>query len=400
MTSPVSGLKETRLSRGTRLEKIMKSRSSTQKASFQGMATRTALLPVFAVSLATLGFVLSANANERKTAITTFDAPGAVNGTSPTSINPRGSITGFYFDANFVPHGFLRAKNGSFTTFDAPGAGLQAGLRQGTYATSINPGGAITGFYFDANSVPHGFLRANNGSFTTFDLPVGSSLANVPPQPGSAISPDGSVAGTYLDASLVGHGFLRAPHGAFTTFDAPGGSSTFATSINPAGAITGYYVAFTTSIVFHGFLRAADGAITTFDAPGGTYTIVSSGNSINPEGIISGNYYDASFVSHGFLRAADGTFATFDVPGAGTGPFQGTGGFGVAINPARATAGTYTDAGDTTHGFLRAGDGSTITAFDPQGSVFTFPASINPAGSITGSYVDANSVSHGFLRSP
>ena len=42
------------------------------------------------VSLITLGFVLSANANERKTTIITFDAPGAVNGTSPTSINPGG----------------------------------------------------------------------------------------------------------------------------------------------------------------------------------------------------------------------------------------------------------------------------------------------------------------------
>jgi len=312
---------------------------------------------------------------------------------------PGGIHYRILFDANFVPHGFLRAKNGSVTTFDAPGAGLQQGLEQGTYATSINSGEAITGFYFDANSVPHGFLRANNGSFTKFDLPVGSSLANVPPQPGSAISPDGSVAGSYLDASLVGHGFLRAPDGAFTTFDAPGGIATFANSINPGGAITGYYVAVTTepfSIVFHGFLRAADGTITTFDAPGALYTFAWS---INPEGTISGNYYDASFVSNGFLRAADGTFTTFDVPGAGTGTFQGTGGFGVAINPARATAGTYTDAGGTPHGFLRAGDG-TITAFDPQGSVFTFPASINPAGATAGTYTDAGGTPHGFLRIP
>jgi hypothetical protein len=81
MTSPVSGLKETRLSRGTRLEKVMKSRIRTNKASLQGIATGTPLLPVFAVSVSTLGFVLSANANERKTAIITFDAPGA--GTGP-----------------------------------------------------------------------------------------------------------------------------------------------------------------------------------------------------------------------------------------------------------------------------------------------------------------------------
>src|SRR6266567_8050559 len=101
--------------------------------------------------------------------ITSFDVPGAVNGTLAFAINPAGAITGTYFDANFVPHGFLRAHNGSFTTFDAPGASI-------TEATSINPAGAITGFYFDANFVPHGFLRAHNGSFTTFNLPSGSSV--------------------------------------------------------------------------------------------------------------------------------------------------------------------------------------------------------------------------------
>jgi hypothetical protein len=59
----------------------MKSTSRTKNALLQGMATRTALLPVFAVSLATSGFVLSANANERKTATITFDVRGA--GTGP-----------------------------------------------------------------------------------------------------------------------------------------------------------------------------------------------------------------------------------------------------------------------------------------------------------------------------
>jgi hypothetical protein len=61
---------------------------SLPKSSLQGMATGTPLLLVFAVSLVTSGFVLSANANERKTAIITFDAPGAVNGTSALAINP------------------------------------------------------------------------------------------------------------------------------------------------------------------------------------------------------------------------------------------------------------------------------------------------------------------------
>jgi hypothetical protein len=63
MTSPASGLNPT--ARGTPLEKFMKGRTRTNKASLQGMATGRALLQGFAVSLITSGFVLSANANER-----------------------------------------------------------------------------------------------------------------------------------------------------------------------------------------------------------------------------------------------------------------------------------------------------------------------------------------------
>ena len=52
-------------------------------------------------------------------------------------------------------HGFLRAPDGRFTTFDVPGRW------QGTpgHLGSINPAGAITGYYGDANGVYHGFLR-------------------------------------------------------------------------------------------------------------------------------------------------------------------------------------------------------------------------------------------------
>jgi hypothetical protein len=44
------------------------------------MATGTVLSPLFAVGLITSGFVVSANANARKTAIITFDVPGAATG--------------------------------------------------------------------------------------------------------------------------------------------------------------------------------------------------------------------------------------------------------------------------------------------------------------------------------
>ena len=54
-------------------------------------------------------------------------------------------------------HGYVRAPKGEITTIDVPGAGAGAG--QGTFAVSINPAGAITGYYVDANNVGHGFLR-------------------------------------------------------------------------------------------------------------------------------------------------------------------------------------------------------------------------------------------------
>jgi hypothetical protein len=54
----------------------------------------------------------------------TFDAPGAgVYVTQPTGISAPGAITGFSFDTNGgTTHGFLRTRQGTLTTFDAPGA--------------------------------------------------------------------------------------------------------------------------------------------------------------------------------------------------------------------------------------------------------------------------------------
>ena len=75
----------------------------------------------------------------------TFDVPSAVNGTTPTAINPRGTIAGFYIDANFVFHGFVRAPNCTFATFDPPNF-VQ------TNPVAINPMGTITGWFVDATS--------------------------------------------------------------------------------------------------------------------------------------------------------------------------------------------------------------------------------------------------------
>jgi len=51
--------------------------------------------------------------------------------------------------------------------------------------------------------------------------------------------------------------------------------------------------------VFHGFVRANNGAITSFDPPGSLGTIAKS---INPDGVITGDYLDGG-VARGFVRS-------------------------------------------------------------------------------------------------
>src|SRR5437762_3035556 len=76
--------------------------------------------------------------------------------------------------------------------------------------------------------------------------------------------------GLCLALSCLEPGLWAANTATITTFDPPGATRTIALSINPAGAITGYYV--DASSGFHGFLRAPDGTITTFDAHGSRAT--------------------------------------------------------------------------------------------------------------------------------
>jgi len=120
-----------------------------------------------------------------------------------------------------------------------------------TVGSSINPAGAITGYYSDAiiGFPTHGFLRAPDGTITTFDVPGAMSTG------GSSINPAGAITGYYQDASRNQHGFLRAPNGTINTFDPPGSTFTLASSINPAGAITGYYRDASFPALLHGFLR-------------------------------------------------------------------------------------------------------------------------------------------------
>jgi hypothetical protein len=196
-------------------------------------------------------------------------------------------------------HGFLRAPDGTFTTIDIPGSPV-----------SINPAGAITGNYSDANFLNHSFLRAPDGTITTFDAPNAGTGSLLQGTFAASINPAGAITGHYVDVNFATHGFLRAPDGTITTIDPPGSAGiSFPFSINPAGAITGFYC---DAITCHGFLRAPDGSFITFDAPGACSSgsacgfLGTSPSAINPAGLITGTYSDANNVSHGFLRIPHG----------------------------------------------------------------------------------------------
>ncbi len=364
--------------------------------------------PMLALCLiiCTLGLRISASGQQLH--FTTFSTKGAGKGagqgTVAESVNIQGKIDGFYFDKNGISHGFVRAPDGEITAFDPPGAGPA-----GTLPFGSNPKGAIAGFYFDVNNVPHGFVRSPKGDITTFDAPgaVGTFAAQ--------INPAGVIAGDYVDASNLSHGYLRNSEGDIISFDAPGagtgagqGTMTgFVDCINPQGAMTGYFV--DANNVVHGYVRAPDGNIASFDAPGADLT---AGNfngtfpaGINLFGTIEGSYYDASNVSHGFVRTPNGEILTFDAPGADT-IDSGYGTFPATLNDFGLITGSYLDASGGYHGFLRSPDGK-FTTFDAPGADLTpgnfngtFPSDTNLFGVITGFYTDAKNVGHAFVAFP
>lgn len=132
----------------------------------------------------------------------------------------------------------------------------------------------------------------------------------------------------------------------------------------------------------------ADSQIISFDAPGaGTAPGQGTGCfgctfAINERGAIVGTYLDANNVYHGFIRSPQGEYTTINAP------------------PSCADTeitGSYWDANYVQHGFVRTPEGSFVT-IDPSGSMGTQPESINDLGAITGYYVDANGVYHAFIR--
>jgi probable HAF family extracellular repeat protein len=332
-------------------------------------------------------------------------APGC--GTNAYAINAKGVIVGTYTDANVVPHGFLRFPDGEFSSFDAPGAGLGTDLDEGTVPYSINDLGVVAGQYEDAQFLYHGFIRYRDGSFTTFEAPdVASGAVGTL---AFSINVEGVVAGIYLNSDLVYHGFVRDSDGKITDFDVPGaGTDAFQgtypcqeTCINWQGQVAGFY--YDANTATHGFVRELNGKLTLIDVPGagkGAYegTVVSS---INWDGTTTGYWSDSSNFYYGFVRTPDGKITSFDIPSAN---FPGQGTVGYSINFSDTVAGAYFDSNFAYHGLERFPCGSIATFSAPHSgggaNQGTRASANNQQGTVVGWYIDENNLNHGFVWYP
>jgi len=144
---------------------------------------------------------------------TEFDVPGSpgLYPYSSVAIDNEGRTAGTYFEpisgnpfgGNY--RGFIRGKHGDFETFDAA---TYSPCCIFTFATSINSSGQTTGFDNDGYSVFHGFMRDRDGTISTFDAPSAGTGFNQGTQ-ALVINDSGVVAGIYSDANYVVHGFVR-----------------------------------------------------------------------------------------------------------------------------------------------------------------------------------------------
>jgi len=247
------------------------------------------------------GFIRAANGT-----INTFDPANVTNsslgsntysnyiGTLPTSIDTAGDIAGTYTDINGARHSFVRLANGVITSFDPPGTDSSpcpftgnTVVICGSGASAINDAGEIVGVYIDTNNIGHGFLRAANGSITSFDAP-GAGTGSYQGTAAFAINAAGTIAGIYLDANSVLHGFVgNAPPTATTTtltssqsasvFNEPASftatvSSSFGT---PANGESVYFKNGTTQLG-SALLSSGTASFTTTALPVGTDSVTAS----------------------------------------------------------------------------------------------------------------------------
>jgi hypothetical protein len=127
-----------------------------------------------------------------------FDVPDGIS-TEPRSINDHGDVTGTYFpSAGGFTSGFIRASDGTFTTFVVNSSD--------TGPTSINRAGEVVGSWEDRWGI-HGFLRKPSGEIVLIVFP-GLDDRDLNYENQLRINDSGKIGGQYAT-----RGFIREPNG-------------------------------------------------------------------------------------------------------------------------------------------------------------------------------------------
>ncbi len=158
--------------------------------------------------------------------LTQFDFPGAAE-TEIFGVSESGLLIGDIFDADGAIHGFVGSEQ-----FDVPGAVI-------TYADDMNAAGILVGSYVDADGVYHGYIRHADGSFTTFDYP--GALSNLEYLFVNAINDAGIIVFRAKAFDSLERTYIRFPNGTLKELKFPGSVTTVGRDIDTEGRIAGYY---------------------------------------------------------------------------------------------------------------------------------------------------------------
>lgn len=237
-----------------------------------------------------------------------FVLPNAIY-TIPVAVNTGGTVVGYWYDASFTAHGFVY-QGGTATSFDYPGAA------DGTVVAGINERGKIAGTYYDSTYVPHGFTFIVNKQgkkvFTDVNAPgsTGTTLA--------AVDSVGALFGGGIGTGNASYVFSDVK-GVFTTLINANAPAVLASSGN--GNLGGAYFAgpSPTGWVYVKGVLTNLGVQTNFAKTGYTSTTT---HGINTKGVAVGAATSTAGVTTGFTFAK-GKLKAVAAPGAVSSYFTG-----------------------------------------------------------------------------
>ena len=238
-----------------------------------------------------------------------------------------------------------------------------------TIVFGINKDNVITGSYFDANGVEHGFFGPLNGAYTTFDF-GGTSTGTEP----RGLNDDGDIVGFAADPSFaVGTEFLRTEDGTVQAIEKDGLPLDGVAQgiIKKKETSTGDYIDPNTG-VRTGYL-AKDGAYRS-DIDLGLNATRTSPRGMNQHGTLAGFFVDSGGVTHGFILGKHGVPQVIDADDSGTTSLEG-------INKKELTTGQVTGADGNPHSFIYNNATGEFTTIDvPDGSVLQQAWGVNDKG--------------------